>query len=452
MGPLYQQIADDGSLRRFGEEIEPGDPSGWPGYPARLRRARDATGVRHAVTTGLAAVAGEPCVMIGFDFSFLGGSVGVAEGARIARAFSAAVTERLPVVCAAASGGSRMQEGTSALLQMQAVAAAVAAARRAHIPYVAVAGDPTTGGVWASLVAGADLVFGVPGARVSFSGSRTRPAGGNPFSDEYLAEAKWSRGFIDALVPPDRLRAEVAAALRLLSPRSRGNVPGPAPPPGWPAGTAEDGGADSLSGTAQVARARGPGRARADRWLAGYFERAPRLEIRGDRCGGVDTGLRCGFGRHDGATIGYIAQTGARTTPAGFRTANRLITLATRLRLPVITLIDTPGAAAAPADEAAGVGSAMAELFVAVASGEVPITSVVIGEGVSGGALALASPDNLWIASDAYLAVTAPEMAAAILKLGPDDIKAVTERLRLTPAELMARGIVRGILRPPGTR
>lgn len=183
--------------------------------------------------------------------------------------------------------------------------------------------------------------------------------------------------------------------------------------------------------------------------LAAYFEQAPRFEIRGDRCGSVDTGLRCGFGRHDGATIGYIAQAGERTTPAGFRTATRLITVATRLRLAVLTLIDTPGAAAAPADEAAGAGSAMAELFVAVASSQVPITSVVIGEGVSGGALALASPGNLWIARDGYLAVTGPEMAASILKLGPGDIPAVTERLRLTPADLMARGIVRGILLPP---
>jgi len=448
MGPLYQQIADAGSIRRFGEEIEPGDPSGWPGYPGRLRRARDETRARHAVTTGLVTVAGEPCVLVGFDFSFLGGSVGVAEGARIARAFSVAVTERLPVVCAAVSGGSRMQEGTSALLQMQEVAAAIAGARRAGIPYIAVAGDPTTGGVWASLIAGADLVFGVPGARVSFSGSRTRPADADPFSDEYLAEGKWARGFIDALVSPDRLPAEVAAALRLLSPRSRGHVPGPAPPPGWPARAEEDGGEDGLSGMAQVTRARGPRRVLADQWMAAYFGQT--IEIRGDRCGGVDTGLRCGFGRHDGATIGYIAQTGSRTTPAGFRTATRLLTVANRLRLPVLTLIDTPGAAASPADEAAGVGPAIAELFVAVASCQVPITSVVIGEGVSGGALALASPDNLWIARDAYLAVTAPELAAAILKLGPDDIEAVTERLRLTPAELMARGIVRGILRPPG--
>jgi len=174
------------------------------------------------------------------------------------------------------------------------------------------------------------------------------------------------------------------------------------------------------------------------------------MEIRGDRCGGVDTGLRCGFGSHHGRTVAYIAQTGQPTTAAGFRTATRLLGLAGRLRLPVLTLIDTPGAAATPADEAAGVGPAMAELFVAVASSPVPVTSVVIGEGVSGGALALASPSDLWIARDGYLAVAAPEFAASILKLGAGEAPAVAERLRLTPADLLARGIVRGIITPPG--
>jgi acetyl-CoA carboxylase carboxyl transferase subunit beta len=155
----------------------------------------------------------------------------------------------------------------------------------------------------------------------------------------------------------------------------------------------------------------------------------------------------CGFGSHRGDAIGYAAQTGARVTAAGFRTATRLINLAGRLGVPVLTLIDTPGAAAAPADEAAGVGSAIAELLVAVAASQVPITSVVIGEGVSGGALALASPDDLWIAEDAYLAVTTPELAAAILKLGDADVPNVAALLRLTPEDLLTRGIVRGIIR-----
>ncbi len=426
-------------MDRFGERIEAGNPSDWPGYAEQLRRARQAAGVPHAVTTGVATVGGEPCVIIGFEFAFMGGSMGVAEGARIAQAFAVARERRLPVVSTAASGGTRIQEGTSALVQMQAVAAEVASARRAGIPHIAVAGDPTTGGVWSSLIASADVVIGVPGARVSFSGSRTRPAGADPGSGEFLADGKWAHGFVDALSPAPELRGVVGRLVHLLSPRTRGagtdRVPLPASP-GSPASPGQD-------AWEQVSRARNARQDRAARWLAGYFEQA--FEIRGDRCGGVDPGLRCGFGYRDQGTVGYIAQTGRPTTPAGFRTATRLLMLASRFGRPVLTLIDTPGAAAAPADEAAGTGPAIAELFVAVASSQVPITSVVIGEGVSGGALALASPTDLWLADDGYLAVTPPELAAAILKRPAQDAPQVARQLRLTPAELLSRGLIRGV-------
>jgi acetyl-CoA carboxylase carboxyl transferase subunit beta len=194
-----------------------------------------------------------------------------------------------------------------------------------------------------------------------------------------------------------------------------------------------------------VLAARSPARARADRWLDRYFDET--VPIRGDRSGGIDGGVRCGFGSHRGTTIGYAAQTGTPVTAAGFRTVTRVIRLADRFGVPVLTLIDTPGAAAGPADEAAGVGSAIAELLVAIAAIRVPITSVVIGEGASGGALALASPDEIWIAEDAYFAVTTPELAAAIFKRSDADVPVVAAMLRLTPEDMLERGIVRGIIR-----
>jgi acetyl-CoA carboxylase carboxyl transferase subunit beta len=393
-------------------------------------------------------VAGQRCILVGFDFSFLGGSVGVAEGARIARAFSVAVIERVPVVTVAATGGTRIQEGTNSLVQMQVMAAAIAAARRAGVPHIAVAADPTTGGIWSSLVASADLLIGVPGARVSFSGSRTRPEGADLTSEQYLAEGQWAHGSLDMLAPAADLRSVVAAAIRLLSPRSRDGSEHRAPVPDWPDTPlvmSGQPGARPADAWAHIQASRSSARARADRWLDRYFGET--VPIRGDRCGGLDNGMLCGFGSHRGATIGYAAQTGKPVTAAGFRTATRLMNLADRLGVPVLTLIDTPGAAAAPADEAAGVGPAIAELLVAIAARSVPITSVVIGEGVSGGALALASPDDLWIAEDAYVAVTTPEFAAAILKLSDADIPVVAGLLRLTPDDLLTRGIVRGIIR-----
>lgn len=493
---FYHQVVDPGSLVRFGADIEPGNPSDWPGYPAEISRARQTAGSWQAVTTGVATAGSLPCVIVGFEFAFLGGSLGRAEGARIAAAFGVAIDRRLPVVSVTASGGARMQEGPTALMQMPVIAAAIAAARQAGVPHIAVVADPTTGGVWSSLAAAADVIIGVDGARISFSGSRTRPAGAAADSGQFLATGKWRAGFLDVIAAPWTVGSVVAAAVGLLSPLSRGDSGEPAPLPAVPpavggAGAADDaqhgagedlrdgegedsrdvqgasgdhgagrrGRAGDPKGRANLAawehllrardRSQSQGLPRADAWLAGYFDQI--FEIRGDRCGGVDTGLRCGFGAHAGRTIGFVAQGGQRTRPAGFRTATRLLGLACRLGLPVLTLIDTPGAAADPADEAAGTGTAIADLLVAVAASTVPITSVIIGEGVSGGAMSLVSPANLWIAPDGYLAVTAPELAAAILKRPAGDVPGLTGLLRLTPADLLSRGIVRGVLPGAGS-
>src|SRR5260221_1170145 len=232
------------------------------------------------------------------------------------------------MVSVTASGGMRMQEGASALIQMQAMAAAIATARRAGIPHVAVAGDPTTGGVWASLVAAADVIIGVEGAQVSFSGARTRPAGADPAAREFGAEGQWAGGFLDMVVPEARLRCEVAAVLSLLSPRTRGEAAGGAP---LPAGTvptntgpasAAPAGADASAGDAaaagqlalaQVSRPRTHRLTRGDQWLADYF--GSPFEIRGDRAGAVDTRPRCGFCSPAGPPIRGKSPTPAATNP-----------------------------------------------------------------------------------------------------------------------------------------
>jgi acyl-CoA carboxylase subunit beta len=194
-----------------------------------------------------------------------------------------------------------------------------------------------------------------------------------------------------------------------------------------------------------VERARSFARPYAAAYLDDYFEE--RVGISGDRVGGVDENMLCGFGRRKGRTIAYVAQCGAANSAAGFRTAKRLFDLAERLRLPVLTLIDTPGAGNEANDEQEGVGTAIAELFYAVADSSVPMTSLVIGEGGSGGALALAAPGNLWITPDGYFAVIAPESAAAIL--GRDDrAEEVSEDMWLMPQDLVRLGIVCGIATP----
>ncbi len=135
-------------------------------------------------------------------------------------------------------------------------------------------------------------------------------------------------------------------------------------------------------------------------YLRAYFDEL--LEISGDRVGGVDHSIRCGFGRRNGRTIALVSQSGDQTTAAGYRTAARLVELADRLQIPILTLIDSPGADGSAAGEAAGVGTAIAMLLRSIADVTVPILSVAIGQGGSGGSLALAAPDNLWMTADGY--------------------------------------------------
>ncbi|MFF4268616.1 carboxyl transferase domain-containing protein [Streptomyces sp. NPDC001536] len=457
-------------------ESEPDGPLAWQGYDTARARATERTGENESVVCGTGRVEGTRAVLLAFEFGYLGGSLGVHTGDRLEAAYTYARAHRLPVVPLVATGGSRMQEGMLALTQLQRVARQSALTREAGLPQIAVARDPTTGGGWATLGAGADIILALPTAQIAFAGSRVRPPDADPRA--YTAEAQLAAGAVDALVRPESLRKTLGHWLRLLtSPALEAPLPqhpGPAAPSPTtatatlsatphsarkadpaptedaphPAGAAPSGGAQEPSapplphtGWEAVQRARDPQRPRADRYLDTYFTH--RAAISGDRCGGTDPGMLCGFGEHAGRTVAYAAQAGTATRPAGYRTAARLIRLADRLGIPVLTLVDTPGAANDADAERQGAGAAIADLFAALASARTPITTLLIGEGGSGGALALAAPGNTWATPDSYFSVIAPESAAAILKRPPEEVEATADQLRLRPQDLAELGVIR---------
>lgn len=412
-------------------------PLDWPGYADQRARASGRSDADESVLCGRAGLGERDAVLIAFDFAFLGGSVGEDTGARIVAAFEHAREQRLPVISLIASGGSRMQEGIRALQQLQAITRACRLAGQDRIPHIAVLRDPTTGGMWAAMGAAADVVLAAPGARISFGGARVRSTGDD--GEDFRAEGKFADGQVDRVVEEADLPRVLAELVSLLHPA---RLAGPEPAP-LPAAL----GADRLpeTGMQAVERARAADRPRAGDYLDAYF--ITRFEISGDRAGGRDEGMICGFGDHDGRVVAFAAQTGGRNSPAGFRTAARLIRLADKLGIPVLTLVDTPGAANDAEAERAGVGPAIAEVFGAVADARVPVTTLVIGEGGSGGALALAAPESTWVTADAYFAVIAPESAAAILKREPADVPELAEHLRLRPQDLVELGFARGIAR-----
>lgn len=425
----------------------PDGPLAWQGYDESRARATTRTGEDESVICGTARVGGTETVLISFEFGFLGGSLGERTGDRLEAAYTQARERRLPVVSLIATGGSRMQEGMLALLQLQRVARQSALTRAAGLPQIAVVRDPTTGGGWATLGAGADVILALPGAQIGFAGSRVRPADADPYA--YTAEAQLTAGHIDAVVRPEELRDTVGHWLTLLTDGARGSDDcgasvAAAEPPAALGHTAPPG-----TGWDAVSLARDSRRPRAEAYLDAYF--TSRASVNGDRCGGTDPGTLCGFGVHEGRTVAYAAQCGTATLPAGYRTAARLIRLADRLGLPVLTLVDTPGAANDAEAERSGAGAAIADLFAAVATARVPVTTLLIGEGGSGGALAPAAPGNTWATPDSYFSVIAPELATAILKRPPSETRATADQLRLRPQDLLSLGVIRGIVPPAAT-
>ncbi|MFJ6717549.1 carboxyl transferase domain-containing protein [Streptomyces sp. NPDC091259] len=435
-------LADPGSFAELrvpeGESV-PDGPLAWAGYDGARARATAATGETESVVVGAARVGGYEAAVVSFEFGFLGGSLGLRTGDRLEAAYRYAREHRLPLVSLIATGGSRMQEGMLALTQLQRVAAQSALTSAAGLPQIAVLRDPTTGGGWATLGAGADVVLALPGAQVGFAGSRVRPPEADPAA--YTAEGQHAAGHVDAVVPAPELARAVTDWLRLLAaPRSTEPVPPPA---------AQADAAAPATGWDAVRRARHPDRPRAGAYLDAYF--GLRMPLWGDRAGGTDPGMLCGFGLRadgDGSVVAYVAQCGTATLPAGYRTAARVIRLADRLGIPVLTLVDTPGAANDAAAERAGAGAAIADAFAAVAAAGVPVTTLLIGEGGSGGALALAAPGNTWVTPDSYFSVIAPELAAAILKRPASQAPATAEQLRIRPHDLVSLGVARGVVAP----
>ncbi|HEY9374625.1 carboxyl transferase domain-containing protein, partial [Streptomyces sp.] len=246
---------DEVSARRDGADREGrpqvDGPLRWAGYDAARVAAARRTGEDESVLCGTATVGGRPCVLVAFEFGFLGGSLGRATGDRLVAAYRAAAERRIPLVSLVATGGSRMQEGMIALVQLQRVAAETVRLREAGVAHIAVLRDPATGGGWATVGAGADVVLALPSAQVAFAGSRVRPPDADPAA--YTAEDQHAHGHVDAVVSREDLRATLSLWLRLLSPGRDEEAPAGQPAEGSAAHGADGPDADPRpAGTAEA--------------------------------------------------------------------------------------------------------------------------------------------------------------------------------------------------------
>ncbi|MGA8116523.1 MAG: acetyl-CoA carboxylase, carboxyltransferase subunit beta [Actinocatenispora sp.] len=430
-------------------------------YPERREQARTRTGLAEAVVCATGTVNGHPLVVAVMDFRFMGGSLGSAVGELITQAGEFALARRIPFMIVTASGGARMQEGALSLMQMAKTSQLLGQLDAAGILTISVITDPTFGGVAASYATLADVLIAEPRARLGFAGPRVieetikqpLPAGFQ------TAEFLMRHGLVDMISPRAELRARVGRLLALGSPAT---VTGERDAARRDSTLVTD--PDRLEDCdpwQTVRCARDIARPTAADYIARVC--TDFVELHGDRlakdCPAIIGGLAMldstpvmAIGTQKGHTAAELSEHGfGMASPAGYRKAARLMRLAAKLGLPVVTFVDTPGAHPGLEAEEHGQAFAIAENLRLLAALPVPVVAVILGEGGSGGALALAVADRVLIFGNAVYSVISPEGCAAILwgsaTAAPDAAKA----LRLDARHLLRAGVVDGVIpEPPG--
>jgi acetyl-CoA carboxylase carboxyl transferase beta subunit len=435
---LIGAVVDPGSWRSWDEPVV-APPRPDPEYAADLAGARQRTGLDEAVLTGSGRLRGRPVALIVSEFGFLAGSIGVAAGERLVRAVERATRERLPLVAAPASGGTRLQEGTVAFLQMVKVAAAIADHRSAGLPYLVYLRHPTTGGVLASWGSLGHVTAAEPGALIGFLGPRVYEAlHGQPFPPGVqVAENLYAKGLVDAVVVPAEL-AEVAARVLAVLCAPREVPPAGAPP-------AEDL-LDETPVAESIRRSRRPDRP----GVRALLEVAARdvTPLSGTAAGEMDPGVLLALARFGAAPCIVLGQDRQRQRrqqplgPAGLRAARRGIRMAAELGLPLVTVVDTAGAALSREAEEGGLAGEIARCLVDLVTVPAPTLCLLLGEGAGGGALAFLPTDRVVAARHAWLSPLPPEGASAILYRTTARAAEVAERQGVGVAALRSHRIV----------
>ena len=469
-------------------------------YVDRLAAAQASTGMRDAALWGTGAIAEIPVAICVMDFGFMGGSMGAVVGEKVTRAAEHALPARVPLIIVSASGGARMQEGTLALMQLAKTLAAIERLRPAGVPFISVLSDPTTGGVFASFAAVGDVNVAEPNALIGFAGARVQAGTIAQELPEGFqrAEFLYRHGFVDRVVARPELRDELAAILRLLPVRdgataatdTGSDLPGfrplsflstlaervgeraagdTSPDPGILLG--------AKSGATNGTPTNGSGPTADDAWARVQLARnlrRPRtlefveamtdgfVELHGDRLFGDDEAMVAGLARLDGRPVAVVGQQkGADTDenvrrnfgmphPEGYRKAMRVMDLAERFGLPLITFVDVPGAHPGPESEERGIAEAIARSVALMTRLRTPIVTVITGEGGSGGALAIAVGDVIIALENAVYSVISPEGCASILWRSTDEAATAAAAMRMTAGDQRDLGVIDLVVAEPG--
>lgn len=440
---LIDLVLDDGSYESWDEPV---DISGHPAdYQAELRAAAEKAGTDESVLTGRGTVRGRPVAFVVNEFRFLAGSIGIASAERIAAAVRRATAEGLPVLASTSSGGTRMQEGTRAFVHMVEISRALMELRAAGLPYLVHLRHPTTGGVYASWGSLGHITVAEPGALVGFLGPKVFEAlNGQPFPEGVqLAENLAAKGVIDAVVPAEELPELVDRALAVLVDPAGEPALEPRPPvapgtrlqhPVWE--DIEATRAEVRAGVRDLLRHGATGTVR----------------LRGTDEGERDDSVLIALTRLDGQPCVLVGQDRSRQTaatpmgPGALREARRAMELAQELGMPLVTVIDTPGAELSQAAEEGAMAGEIARCIAGLVTMTVPTVSVILGQGCGGGALALLPARTVLAAERGWLSPLPPEGASVIVHGTVDHAPEMAAAQHVGALDLLAGGDVHGVI------
>ena len=458
-----EMIADEGTFEEWDTMMEISNPLSYKGYEDKVKKLQEKTQLDEAIVTGKARIGGVSVALGVCDSRFLMASMGENVGEKIARAVEKATDEGLPVVLFACSGGARMQEGIVSLMQMAKTSAALKRHSDAGLLYISVLTNPTTGGVTASFAMLGDIILAEPNALIGFAGPRVieqtirqkLPKGFQ--RSEFLLE----HGFIDQIVERKNMKEALTKLLKMHCKnlcieaetvqknlvKSLKNLP-----------ETKENMADISEKTAweHVVLARSKERPTGKDYIPWLFDHF--TELHGDRLFGDDPALIGGIGYFNGVPVTLLVQEKGNGTkeniahnfgmvsPEGYRKSLRLMKQAEKFHRPVICLVDTPGAFCGLEAEERGQGEAIARNLFELSGLKVPVLSIVIGEGGSGGALALAAGDEVWMMENSIYSILSPEGFASILWKDSGKAKEAAEVMKLTAADLKKLGIIEQVI------
>lgn len=455
----YERIrmtVDEDSFEEWEKDMEFVNPLEFKGYEEKVKSLKEKTGLSEAVVTGKASIEGNPAVIAVCDGRFLMASMGQVVGEKITRAVERATKEQLPVIIFACSGGARMQEGIVSLMQMAKTAAALKQHSDAGLLYVSVLTDPTTGGVTASFAMLGDVILAEPKALIGFAGPRVieQTIGEKLPKGFQRSEFLLEHGFIDRIVERKEMRTVLGNILQMHHTAQNPVIQKPVQTV-----EKERQSVQEKDAWERVTISRKNDRPVGQDYIRTLF--SDFLEFHGDRCYGDDPAIIGGIARFAGIPVTVIAQVKGKSTkenvahhfgmpsPEGYRKALRLMKQAEKFKRPILLFVDTPGAFCGIEAEERGQGEAIARNLFEMSSMKVPILSVVIGEGGSGGALALAVADEVWMLENAIYSVLSPEGFASILWKDSKRASEAAAVMKLTAADLKKLGVIEAVIAEP---